>query len=319
MQLHANAALTLNGRKTLAIRVVDLGWTLTRAAAAACVSVKTARKWAARYREEGEAGLVDRSSAPARVANRIDEQRVITIVDLRRLRLTGEQIADKLSMPISTVCGILQRVGLGSLAALEPKEPINRYERERPGELVHIDVKKLGVIGAAGPGHRVTGDRSVRSKGAGWEYVHVCVDDHTRLAYVEVLADERAATAVGVLMRAVEFYASHGVEVERVMTDNGSAYRSTIHSLACRALGLRHIRTRPYTPKTNGKAERFIRTLVGGWAYGAVYSSSSQRTKALKGWLTFYNFERPHRSLGRKPPGWRLDRWKGNNVLGTYI
>ena len=208
----------------------------------------------------------------------------------------------------------------GSAASprLNPKEPVNRYERKRPGELIHIDVKKLGRIGDAGPGHRVTGDRSVRSKGAGWEYVHVCVDDYTRLAYVEVLADERGPTAVGFLMRALEFYASYGVQVERVMTDNGSAYRSTIHSLACKVLGLKHIRTRPYTPKTNGKAERFIRTLTGGWAYGAIYSSSTQREQALNGWLIFYNFERPHRSLGRKPPGSRLDRRKGNNVLGTY-
>jgi len=221
-------------------------------------------------------------------------------------------------MALSTVSGVLTRIGLGKLSSLEPAEPANRYERERPGELIHIDVKKLGRIGHRGAGHRVSANRGrgQRSRGAGWEFVHVCVDDATRLAYVEVLADERATTAIGFLARALAFYRARGVSAKRLMTDNGSAYRSTAHAIACRALGIRHLRTRPYRPRTNGKAERFIRTLIGGWAYGAIYRSSAEREAALSGWLDHYNFRRPHGSLNHKPPGARLAEL--NNVVGSY-
>jgi len=319
MKLHANAALGPKGRATMVRRVVEEGWSLTEAAEAAGVSERTCSKWVHRYRIEGEAGLTDRPSAPRTVANRTDERRIEAIAALRRLRMTGAEIAESLQMALSTVSGILQRIGLGKLSRLEPPEPPNRYERSRPGELVHIDVKKLGRIGK-GAGHRVTGNRGngQRSRGVGWEFVHVCIDDATRLAYVEVLENEKATTAVGFLRRALAFYRARGVSVERVMTDNGSCYRSTMHAIACRALGLKHLRTRPYRPRTNGKAERFIRTMLGGWAYGAIYRNSAERTAALAGWLDFYNRQRRHGSLGHQPPLARLNELQGNNVVGSY-
>jgi transposase InsO family protein len=322
MKLHANAALSLNRRRRLCERVVVEEWTLTKAAEAAEVSVRTARKWVRRYRAEGEAGLVDRPSTPLRQPTRTSEQRVHAIAALRRVRLTGAQIAEVLEMPLSTVSGILTRIGLGKLSRLDPPEPPNRYERRHPGELIHVDVKKLGRI-QGGAGHRVTGHRhnETKRKGrrqVGWEYVHVCIDDATRLAYVEVLADEKAATAIAFLRRALTFYAAHGIHVQRLMTDNGPAYVSLAHALACRALGLRHLRTRPYRPRTNGKAERFIRTLLGGWAYGAIYSSSQQRTAALTLWLDHYNYRRPHGALSHHPPADRLAQLTGNNLIGTY-
>jgi transposase InsO family protein len=315
MKLHANAALSLNKRRLLVDRIVKRGWSLGEAAAAADVSEPTARKWASRYRDEGEAGLIDRPSAAHRIHNRTPEQRVGAIAALRRLRFTGAEIAEVLAMPETTVSGILHRIGLGRLGRLG-LEPARRYERARPGELVHIDVKKLGRIEK--PGHRVMGrqPRHFRSRGGGWEFVHVCVDDATRLAYAEVLVDERATTAVAFLRRAVRFFARHGITVERVLTDNGNAYRSAIHAIACRALGIRHLRTRPYRPQTNGKAERFIRTMLGGWAYGAIYRNSDERTAALEGWLWRYNFRRPHGALGRKPPAARLREL--NKALGSY-
>jgi transposase InsO family protein len=323
MRLHANAPLSPKGRLVLCRRVEEEGWTLRAAAEAAGLSVRSAGKWVARYRREGEAGLCDRSSAPRSIPHRTPEDRVEAIAALRRLRMTGAEIAECLGMALSTVSAVLVRTGLGKLSRLEPPEPPNRYERSRPGELVHIDVKKLGRI--LRPGHRVTGDRSSRKKHgvgkrslgvAGWEFVHVCVDDATRLAYVEVLADERATTAIAFLKRALGFFRAHGIRVERVMTDNGSAYRSTIHTLACRMLGIRHLRTRPYRPRTNGKAERFIRTMLGAWAYGAIYATSAERTAALPGWLEFYNWRRPHGSLSKRPPGTRLHEL--NNVTGSY-
>jgi transposase InsO family protein len=323
MELHANAALSLNKRRLLAERVVDQHWTLTQAAVAAEVSIRCARKWVRRYRAEGELGLLDRSSAPARVANRTPEDRVQAICALRRLRFSGPQIAELLSMATSTVSGILTRIGMGKLGRIG-LEPARRYERERPGELVHVDVKKLGRFDAAG--HRVTGSRrsrktqttaAGRGRGVvGWEYVHIAIDDCTRLAYAEVLEDERAATAIGFLCRAAAFFERHGIEVERLLTDNGSAYRSTMHAIACRALGIRHLRTRPYRPQTNGKAERFIRTLLSGWAYGAIYRTSTERTAALDGWLWHYNHHRRHSALSHKPPIARLA--ERTNPLGTY-
>jgi transposase InsO family protein len=327
MKMHANARLSLKGRELLIDRVEHAGWSLVAAAEAAGISDRTARKWIARHRGEGRDGLFDRSSAPVVVANRTEEQRVEVIATLRRLRMTGAEIAETLDMALSTVSGILTRIGLGKLGRLG-LEPAQRYERARPGELIHIDVKKLGRI-HGGAGKRV-GDgirrsyrnpakrdaAGVRRQTTGWEYVHVAIDDATRLAYVEVLTDEKATTAIGFLRRAVAHYASYGITVERLITDNGSAYRSTIHAIACRALSIRHLRTRPYRPQTNGKAERFIRTMLGGWAYGAIYHDSIERNAALTGWLDFYNRRRPHGALSHKPPIARLNEL--NNLLGSY-
>jgi transposase InsO family protein len=315
MKLHGNAPFGPKGRATMVRRVTEQRWSLTEAAEAAGVSERTCSKWVGRYRAQGEAGLWDRSSAPRSVPGRTPEDRVAAIAALRRLRMTAAEIAGCLGMALSTVSAVLTRIGLGKLSRLEPIEPPNRYERAAPGELIHIDVKKLVRI-ERGAGHRATGRRTKHARGAGWEFVHVCVDDATRLAYVEVLGDEKARTAIGFLRRALAFYRSHGIEVERLMTDNGSAYRSFAHAAACRALGIRHIRTRPYRPRTNGKAERFIRTMLGGWAYGAIYRDSAQRTAALSGWLEFYNWRRPHGSLGHRPPGARLGEL--NNVAGSY-
>ncbi|MGI9183502.1 MAG: leucine zipper domain-containing protein, partial [Solirubrobacteraceae bacterium] len=252
MRLHGNARLSVKGRELLIDRIEDAGWSLSSAAEAAGISDRTARKWLARYRSEGATGLLDRSSAPVIVANRTEERRVEVIAALRRLRLTGLEIAECLAMAHSTVSGILTRIGMGKLGRLG-LEPAQRYERERPGELIHIDAKKLGRI--ARPGHRVLGRQSAgghhqRRYEQGWEFVHVAIDDATRLAYVEVLADEKATTAIAFLRRAVKHHATYGITVERLITDNGSAYRSTIHAIACRALGIRHLRTRPYRPQT---------------------------------------------------------------------
>lgn len=318
MKLHANARTCPHSRRLAIDRVERDGWALAAAAEAAGVSVRTISKWLRRYRGEGEQGLLDRSSAPWSVPSRTDERRVAVIAGLRRLRMTGAEIAETLGMPLSTVSGILTRIGLGKLWRLEPLEPANRYEKQRPGELVHVDVKKLARIGGQA-GHRVHGDRRTRRRGIGWEYVHVAIDDATRLVYVEVLEDEKAVTAVGFLRRAIAHFAAFGIQVERLMTDNGSAYISTIHALACKALGIKHIRTRPYRPRTNGKAERFIRTMLGGWAYGAIYRTSDERRQALAGWLDFYNHRRPHRSLSRQAPIERLHALDRNNLLGSYI
>ena len=325
MKLHANAALSLNKRRRLVHRIIEEEWSLTKAAEAAEVSEPTARKWVARYLGEGEAGLLDRPSAAHHIHNRTPEDRIEAICALRRLRFTGAELAEVFSMPETTVSGILTRCGLGRLGRLG-LEPATRYERSRPGELLHIDVKKLGRI-QGGYGKRFRGGRrhytptrtdraGVRRKTVGWEFVHVCVDDATRLAYAEVLSDEKATTAIAFLRRAIRFFHRHGIGVERVLTDNGAAYRSAIHAIACRALGIRHLRTRPRRPQTNGKAERFIRTMLGGWAYGAIYRSSAERTAALEGWLWRYNFRRPHGSLGRKTPAARLREL--NNPLGSY-
>jgi transposase InsO family protein len=326
MNLHANAALSLNRRRQLCRRVIDEQWTVTKAAEAAEVSVRCARKWVGRYRAEGEPGLLDRSSAPNVISHRTSEQRVQAIAALRRLRFTGPEIAETLDMALSTVSGILTRIGMGKLGRLG-LEPARRYERQRPGELIHIDVKKLGRI-ERGAGHRITGRgghrRNPHRRDAagvdratvGWECVHIAIDDCTRLAYAEVLSDEKAVTVVAFLRRAVEFFARHGMTVEQLLTDNGSGYRSLVHTIACRALGIRHLRTRAYRPQTNGKAERFIRTMLGGWAYGAIYRNSQERTAALDGWLWQYNHHRKHSALSHKPPIARLN--ERTNPLGTY-
>jgi transposase InsO family protein len=322
MKLHANAKLSPNGRRLLVARL-EQGWEIGQAAEAAGISVRTARKWLARWRAEGELGLLDRSSAPKTVANKTDARTVELIAALRRLRFSGPQIAELIDRPLSTVGAVLKRIGMGRLGRLG-LEPAVRYERSRPGELIHTDIKKLGrIVGAAGKqvrqvkrqhyNPRATDAAGVLRQTVGWECVHIAIDDATRLAYAEVLADEKAETAVGFLQRAIAFYARHGITAQRVITDNGSPYISRAHAIACRQLGLRHLRTRPYRPQTNGKAERFIRTMLEGWAYNNIYGSSQERTSALDGWLWHYNHHRKHQAIGRQPPITRL-----NNLLGTY-
>jgi transposase InsO family protein len=312
MKLHANARTCPKSRRLLVDRL-EAGWSLTVAAEAAGVSERTAAKWLARWRSEGEAGLEDRSSAPKKVPSRLAADRLEAIEALRRLRMTAAEIAEVLGMALSTVSRWLGRIGLGKRSRLTPPEPPNRYERKRPGELIHVDIKKLGRISRKGAGHRVTGHRKSQIKQGprrlgttGWEFVHVCVDDATRLAYVEVLADEKGATAAGFLRRAASWFKGMGIRVERVLSDNGACYRSGLHAVACAELGVRHLFTRPYRPRTSGKAERFIQTLTNRWAYGAIYGSSAERTAALPGWLDHYNFRRGHGSLGHRPPAARL-------------
>jgi transposase InsO family protein len=324
MKLHGNARTCPKSRKLLVERVLSRGWSVTAAAEAAGVTERTVYRWLKRWREEGERGLLDRCSAPHSIPHRTPPGRVEAIEKLRRLFMTAAEIAELLGMALSTVSAVLKRVGLGKRSRLTPPEPPNRYERKRPGELVHLDVKKLGRI--AGAGHRMTGSRKSQKKerranrrvGAlGWEFVHVAVDDATRLAYAEVLPDERGETAAAFLRRAVAWFASFGIAVERILSDNGACYRSAAHALACRQLDItRHLFTRPYRPRTNGKAERFIQTLVNRWAYGAIYGNSAERTAALPGWLTHYNFTRRHGSLSHKPPGARLREL--TNAAGTY-
>jgi transposase InsO family protein len=314
--LHRNARTCPKSRRLLVDRVLH-GWLIRDAAAAAGVSERTVAKWLRRFREEGDAGLADRSSAPGRVPNRTAPERVEAILALRELRFTAAEIAETLGIAHSTVSAVLKRHGRGRLPRPDADRPENRYERAQPGELVHIDVKKLGKV--AGVGHRITGQRRVGGgdgRGPGWEFVHVCVDDCTRLAYVEVLESERTDAVCGFLEHAVEWFASHGIRVERLMTDNGPAYRSLAHRAVCRRLGLKHLFTEPYRPRTNGKAERFIKTLTERWAYGGVYLTNTQRRAALTGFLDHYNYRRPHRALNREPPIQRLA--ERNNLARTY-
>ena len=323
MKLHGNAALSWSGRRLLAERVLVEQWTLRAAAEAGGVSLRCARKWVGRYRLEGDRGLYDRSSAPRRVANRTPADRVAVIVALRRLRMTAAEIAATLTMPVSTVSAILARLGMGRLGRLGLEQPV-RYERSRPGELVHIDVKKLGRI-EGGAGKRIGGEGSSpyntqrtdpagkRRNTVGWEYVHVAVDDYSRLAYAEVLPDEKAATAIGFLRRAVAFYRRYGISVERLLTDNGSCYRATIHANRLQGPRRTPLSHAPLPAQTNGKTERFIRTLLAGWAYGAIYRTSNERTAALDGWLWHYNHRRRHSALSHQPPVTRT------NLLGSYI
>ena len=319
MKVHANARLGPRGRQVMVERVIS-GWTVKQAATSAGVSPQTCRKWLARYRSDGPAGMHDRPSVAHRIPRRTPAGRVQAICALRRLRFTGAQIAETLRMPPSTVSAVLTRQGMGRLGRLG-MEPARRYERQHPGELLHIDVKRLGRI-TGGAGHRITGRKhhtgsrtdaeGVRRGRAGWECVHVAIDDATWLAYAEVLSDETTPSAVGFLERALAFYASHGITVQRLMTDNGAPYVSIAHADACRRLGMRHIRTRPRRPQTNGKAERLIRTMLSEWAYGAIYRTSAERTAALPGWLIRYNHHRPHGALGHKPPAARLAELRNN-------
>ena len=319
MHVHANARLTPAARLLLVRRVREEHWSVQAAAVAAGVSARTVYKWLARYRDEGAAGLADRSSRPHHSPLRLNDDRVQAILALRRLWFTANQISELLGTALSTTSLVLKRHGIGRRSALIPKEQQCRYERSRPGELVHVDIKKLAKID--GVGHRIHRDRASKlHRGGrsgrptiGYEFVHVAVDDATRLAYAEVLADERARTAVGFLLRALRYFRSMGVHVRRVMTDNGSAYTSHLHTGVLALLAIRHLRTRPYRPQTNGKAERFIRTLLDEWAYAGVYPTSNHRQRALTGWLEHYNHRRPHGSLSRQPPATRL-----NNLLGSY-
>ena len=296
----------------LVVRVRDHGWRVGDAALAAGVSVRTAYKWLARHRAGGERALHDRSSAPARCPRRLPPRVTAEIERLRRQRLTGPQIAQQLQRPRSTVGLVLRRLGLGRLAALQPKPTVIRYQRASPGELLHIDTKKLGRID--GIGHRITGDRTGPRRHRGFEALHVAIDDAARLAYSEILPDERKTSAIGFLDRALAWFGRHGVTVERLMTDNGSAYRSHDFRRACAATGLRHLRTRPYTPRTNGKAERFIQTALREWAYARPYASSSERSQAIDPWLHHYNHHRPHAGIHAATPIARLNNLLGNDT-----
>ena len=304
MQLHGNARLSPFQRWLLCVRVREEGWTVQEAAEAAGCSERTAYRWLARF-DAGEA-MTDRSSAPHRRPTRTPASVELEIERLRRLRFTSTRIAATLEMAVSTVCVVLKRLGLNRLWKLGPPEPPNRYCRRHAGELVHVDVKKLGRFHR--PGHRVLGRGPGRAdkRHMGWEAVHVCVDDATRLAYVEVLPDEKAATTVGFFERAVAWFAARGVRVRQVLSDNGSPYRSDLWAMWCSTHRVEHLRTRPYRPRTNGKAERFIQTMLREWAYAATYRTSAHRTRALPAWIDYYNHQRPHGALGHKTPASRL-------------
>ncbi len=302
--MHQNAKLTPAGRALLVERVLEEEQTPGEVSRALGVSRRTVYKWLSRYEAEGEAGLQDRTSRPHESPDRLPRSRVKAIRRLRKRKWTSTKIARSLSIPRSTVGVWLRRLGMGRLRDLEPKEKPIRYERSRPGELVHLDTKKFGRIGRIG--HRIHGDYRRRARGVGWEFLHVCVDDATRVSYNEVLADERAVTITGFLERAVAFFAALGVTVERVMTDNGPGYISHRFAHSLQRLGIRHIRTRPYRPQTNGKAERFIQTAIREWAYVRPYRTSEHRTAALKHFQKHYNGQRDHSSIGHQPPLSRL-------------
>lgn len=315
MNVHKNARLTPHGREWVAGQALG-GQTPQAVAQAVGVCPRTVRKWIARHRQEGAAGLLDRSSRPHRLYRPTPQPVVERIEALRRQRLTGKAIAAETGVSPATVSRVLKRLGLNKLSALEPAEPVRRYEREHPGELIHIDIKKLGKFNHIG--HRITGDKSHRpSRGIGWEFVHVAIDDASRVAFSKVMKNERQGCAITFLKAAVAYYATLGVKVERVMTDNGPCYKAFAFRKACRRLGIRHIRTRPYTPKTNGKAERFIQTSLREWAYARAYDTSRQRADELPYWLHRYNWHRPHGSIGAMPPISRLDL-TGNNLLRLH-
>jgi transposase InsO family protein len=311
MNVHKNARLTPYSRELMIKRIRNQGWTVAKAAGAAGVSERTAYKWLARYRGGGAAALHNAKPVPRRLRHRLPPSQIASIESLRRQRMSGPAIARRLALPRSTVGAILRRCGLGRLKHLEERLPVRRYERKSPGELIHLDTKKLGRIVRVG--HRITGSRTGQaSRGAGWEALHVAVDDATRLAYTEVLPDEKKETAAAFLSRSIAFFKANGVIAERIMTDNGSAYRSYAFRSALAAAGVRHIRTRPYTPRTNGKAERFIQTSLREWAYAAPYQTSDERAKAMIPFIDAYNTERPHSALAFQTPWQRL-----NNLLGN--
>ena len=317
MDTHKNAPLTPKGREAMVRSVIEGGLTKAAAAVRFNTTAKTVAKWVGRFRAEGVDGLRDRSSRPLSLPSQTPPATCTAVEALRRQRHTGKQIAAEVGVSPATVSRILRRLGLNRLSALEPAEPVRRYEREHPGELIHIDIKKLGKFNRIG--HRVTGVRSEqsRTRDAGWEFVHVCIDDASRIAFSQVMKDERKGSAVTFLKAAVAYYASLGVTVQRVMTDNGSCYRSRAFAKACKKLGLKHIRTKPYTPKTNGKAERFIQTSLREWAYAQAYNTSKERAAELPRWLHRYNWHRPHGGIGSKPPISKLGL-AGNNLLRLH-
>lgn len=306
MKLHPNAKTTVHMRRLLVHRVRVLQWRVAAAASAAGIAVRTAYKWLGRHREGGDAALADRSSRPHHQPRRTAAAVIAAIVEARQQRLTAWAIAVRLQVPRSTVAAILARLGLNRVPCLEPAAAVIRYERARPGELVHLDVKPLVRILRVG--HRIHGDRRTKVAGAGWEYVHVAVDDYSRAAYVEVLPDQHGATAAAFLTRTIGWFARRGVVVQRVLTDNGGLFVSRAFQQRAARAGVRLTRTRPYRPQTNGKAERFIQTLIRGWAYAVPYATSWRRTQALRPWLRHYNLGRPHAALGYQPPCVRFPR-----------
>ena len=324
MNLHANSRTCPHTRLLLCRRVVEQGWRVKEAAEAAGCSARTAAKWLGRYRA-GDGVLLDRSSRPKRSPGRLPRERVRAIERLRRVRMTAAEIAEVLELPLSTVSLWLKRIGLGKRSRLEPLEPPNRYERRHPGELVHVDVKKLARISKRGAGHRVLGFGQRTSQyerrrhdgrrvgETGYEYLHVMIDDHSRLAYAELLDDQTGYAAVAFVQRALAWFADRGVQVRALMSDNGSCYVAGTFARALTQLAIKHHRTRPYRPRTNGKAERLIQTLTNEWAYARVYGSTHERAAALKPYLDRYNYHRPHGSLGHQPPASRL-----NNLLRNY-
>jgi transposase InsO family protein len=318
MDTHKNAALTPKGREMMVRAVIDCGLSKAAAARQFNVTPKSAAKWVKRFRDEGLDGLHDRSSRPLSSPSRTAPATAAAIEALRRQRYTGKQIAAEVGVSPATVSRILRRLGLNRLSALEPAEPVRRYERAHPGELLHIDIKKLGKFTRVG--HRITGDRAGQSntRGVGWEYLHLAIDDHSRVAYSEILPDEKRRSCLRFLLNALRFFRNHGVKVYRVMTDNGSSFRSRRYAKALRLLKIKHLRTRPYTPKTNGKAERFVQTSLREWAYARGYASSEERAKELPIWLARYNCVRPHGSVGSMPPISRLGL-TGNNLLRHHI
>ena len=302
MDIHKNARLTPHSRADLVCRVLEEGQCASAVAAAFGVCQRTARKWVGRFQQEGPEGLKDRSSRPHRLHNPTPPALVARIEQLRRQRRSGQQIAAELGRSPATVSRILRRLGLNKLKALEPAEPVRRYERDRPGELIHIDIKKLGRFREIG--HRITGDRTSQRSGRnkGWEFVHVAIDDHSRIAFTQILPDEKAVSAIAFLNAAVAYYKSLGITVQRVMTDNGSCYKAFAFKDACKALGLKHLRTKPYTPRTNGKAERFIQTALREWAYARPFLTSIHRAQDLPRWTHHYNWHRPHSAIKSQPP-----------------
>ena len=310
MDLHKNARSCPASRALMVRRVMEEGWTVKRAAEAQGLSERAAYRWLGRYRAEGIKGLQDRSSRPKRIPSKTSKRHLKKIVRMRYQGLSGAEIACRTGVPRSTVARWLARAGMGRLKQLAPPEPIRRYQKEHPGELLHLDIKKLGKI--RGVGHRITGDKRKRARGVGWEFVHVAIDDASRLAYVEVLADERGNTAAAFLQRAVTWFDIQGVNIRKILTDNGACYISNAFQKICRLLGVKHSRTRPYRPRTNGKAERFIQTLIREWAYAFTFHTSAARVLLLPKYLHFYNHHRAHSALGGQPPASRLNL---NNVM----
>ena len=318
MDIHKNAPLTPKGRAMMVRAVIDCGLSKAAAARQFNVTSKSVAKWVKRFRSEGLDGLHDRSSRPLSSPSQTAPATAAAIEALRRQRYTGKQIAAEVGVSPATVSRILRRLGLNRLSALEPAEPVRRYERAHPGELIHIDIKKLGKFTRVG--HRITGDRTGQSntRGVGWEYLHLAIDDHSRVAYSEILPDEKRRSCLRFLLNALRFFRNHGVKVYRVMTDNGVSFRSRRYAKALRLLKIKHVRTRPYTPKTNGKAERFVQTSLREWAYARAYASSEERAKELPTWLARYNCIRPHGSVGSMPPISRL-ALTANNLLRHHI